>query len=93
MPFAEIALRLAGSLAGALCTYAAGVALLLSDSFSDFFGRFVGSLRDLIAGPLGGDALASPFTPVPYVFVIGMAAFYFCFPLIADLIRRRAGLR
>ena len=92
MRFAETALKLAGSLAGALCTYAAGVALLLSDSFGDFFGRFVGSLRDLIAGPFAGDAVASPFMPVPYLFVAGMAAFYFCFPLVVDLIRRRAGL-
>ena len=87
----EIAVRLLASLAGGLCTYAFAVALLLATSFADFAARFAASLASLVTDPFTGPADGAPLSLTPYVFVGAMAAFYFAFPLISDLIRRRAG--
>ncbi|HEY1752109.1 MAG TPA: hypothetical protein VGG29_12675 [Caulobacteraceae bacterium] len=82
-----IAARLAAALAGAVLTYAFAVALLLSQSFGAFAGVFVRSLTSLVADPFLADA-GSPVSLTPYIFVAGMTAFYFCVPLVSDLIHR-----
>jgi hypothetical protein len=83
--------RLAASLVGGACTYAFAVALLMATSFGDFAGRFASALSDLMTAPFAPADAGAAFSIVPYVFVAAMTAFYFAFPLVSDLLRKRAG--